>query len=239
MEHEHSRHAIRTRLSAAPRTNYLRDWIYGGIDGAVTTFAVVAGVAGAKLSASIVVILGVANLIADGFSMAAGNYSGTLSEAEDVRRLRRVEERHIRLEPEGEREEIREIYRQKGFEGELLEEIVTVITADRDRWVTTMLTEEYGLPLFVRSPWKAGLTTFAAFVVCGTVPLLPYFWGSTDALAASAVLTGLTFFVIGAARSRWSVQHWARCGTETLVIGGAAASLSYLIGWALRHWVDS
>ncbi|MCA8959256.1 MAG: VIT1/CCC1 transporter family protein [Planctomycetes bacterium] len=235
MEHDHSRLAIRARLSAVPQTNYLRDWIYGGIDGAVTTFAVVAGAAGAEFPPIVVVVLGLANLIADGFSMAAGNYSGTRSEVEDVRRIRAIEERHIDLEPDGEREEIREIFRLKGFEGHVLDEIVSVITSDRERWVTTMLTDEYGLPAAVRNPWKAGLATFVAFAICGTVPLVPYLGGYSDALTVSAILTGVTFFGIGAVRSRWSLDAWWRCGLETLFIGGAAAALSYGVGRVLGH----
>ena len=88
LEHDHSPQAIRARLAKGTRPNYLRDWVYGGIDGAVTTFAIVAGVAGAQLSTKIVVILGMANLLADGFSMAASNYSGTKTEVDDLERLR-------------------------------------------------------------------------------------------------------------------------------------------------------
>ena len=73
LEHSHTEQAIRARLARGPRSNYLRDWIYGGIDGAVTTFAIVAGVAGADLSAAVVLVLGFANLLADGFAMAASN----------------------------------------------------------------------------------------------------------------------------------------------------------------------
>ena len=101
MEHDHSPEAISRRLAGSPRQNYLRDWVYGGIDGAVTTFAVVAGVVGAGLSARTVLILGAANLLADGFSMAASNYSGTKTEKDDKDRLRAVEERHIDLDPGG------------------------------------------------------------------------------------------------------------------------------------------
>src|SRR5215510_10108108 len=109
MEHEHSTEAIHERLSQGPRHNYLRDWIYGGIDGSVTTFAVVSGVAGAQLSPWIILVMGFANLFADGFSMAASNFLGTRAEHEDLRRLEAVENRHVELEPEGEREEVRQI----------------------------------------------------------------------------------------------------------------------------------
>ncbi|HEX6625128.1 MAG TPA: VIT1/CCC1 transporter family protein, partial [Pyrinomonadaceae bacterium] len=104
-EHGHSREDIRERLAAGPRHNYLRDWIYGGIDGAVTTFAVVTGVVGADLSPSIILVMGFANLAADGFSMAASNYLGTKAEQEDFKHLEAVERRHIETVPEGEREE--------------------------------------------------------------------------------------------------------------------------------------
>src|SRR4029453_19269916 len=145
MEHDHSSEAIEKRLAAGPRQNYLRDWIYGGIDGAVTTLAVVTGVAGAQLSSWIILALGFANLFADGFSMAASNYLGTKSEQDDWRRLHAIENRHIDLAPEGEREEVRQIFERKGFEGEELRRIVELITADRERWVQTMLMDEYGL----------------------------------------------------------------------------------------------
>ena len=106
MEHEHSAQAIARRLSRAPAVSYLRDWVYGGIDGAVTTFAIVAGMVGAELSNRVVLILGIANLVADGFSMAASNYSGTKTEHEEQAQLRAIEERHIDVVPDGEREEI-------------------------------------------------------------------------------------------------------------------------------------
>jgi vacuolar iron transporter family protein len=115
LEHGHSREEIRQRLSADPIQSYLRDWVYGGIDGAVTTFAVAAGVAGASLSPQIVLILGFANLLADGFSMAVANYSGTQTEREQYERLIAIEHKHIAAVPDGEREEIRQIFAKKGF----------------------------------------------------------------------------------------------------------------------------
>src|SRR5688572_10784944 len=114
LEHAHSRDEIRRRLSARPKESYLRDWVYGGIDGAVTTFAVAAGVAGANLPSKVVLILGFANLLADGFSMAVANYSGTKTEREQYERLAAIERKHIAVDPDGEREEIRQIFGKKG-----------------------------------------------------------------------------------------------------------------------------
>jgi VIT1/CCC1 family predicted Fe2+/Mn2+ transporter len=235
MEHEHSIQAIQERLAAGPKHNYLRDWIYGGIDGSVTTFAVVSGVAGAQLSPWIILALGFANLFADGFSMAASNFLGTKAEHEDWHRLEEIENRHIELEPEGEREEVRQIFQLKGFEGEDLQRMVELVTANRKRWVRTMLTEEYGLPREVRSPWIAAFSTFTAFLVCGLVPLLPYLAAVRHSLEVSLIMTGIVFFAIGSAKSKWSTTSWWRSGLTTLLVGAIAAALAYVTGVLLKN----
>jgi VIT1/CCC1 family predicted Fe2+/Mn2+ transporter len=235
MEHEHTIEAIAERLSAGPKQNYLRDWIYGGIDGSVTTFAVVSGVVGAHLSPAVIVIMGFANLFADGFSMAASNFLGTKAEHDDIRRLAAIEHRHIELTPDGEREEVRQIFAAKGFTGSDLERVVALITSDRERWVRTMLTEEYGLPLQARSPWMAALTTFSAFALCGLVPLIPFLLGMGGALAVSISLTGLVFLVIGSIKSRWSTVSWWRSGLSTFLVGAIAATLAYVAGVFLKN----
>lgn len=241
--HEHTTEAIRARLEAGPQARYLRDWIYGGIDGAITTFAIVSGVVGANLSTSIILVLGAANIVADGFSMAASNYTGTKSEREEYDRLRAHEEHQIVHDTEGETQEIREIYRAKGFSGDDLERAVEIITEDKDRWVSTMLTEEYGLPLSERSPVRAAAGTFLAFLLCGLVPLIPFiivpaYLERGEAFVWSVLLTGVTFFAIGSVKSRWSVISWWRSGAETLVIGLAAATIAYIIGFWLRSLVQ-
>jgi vacuolar iron transporter family protein len=233
LEHDHTAAAIAERISSVNH-NYVRDWIYGGVDGAVTTFAVVSGVAGAELSVSIVLILGFANLAADGFSMAASNFLGTRAEQDDYRRIEAIEYRHIELEPEGEREEVRQIYRDKGFEGEELEKAVELITSDKDRWVKAMLSEEYGLPSEIRSPWKAAFSTFSAFVICGLVPLVPYVIGIGNSFLVACIATGITFFLIGSFKSKWSTASWYRSGFETLFVGALAAGLAYGVGVLLK-----
>ena len=142
-EAEHSPDAISRRLANKPVHGYLGDAVLGAIDGCVTTFAIVAGAVGAGFSGGVVVILGFANLIADGFSMAASNYLGTKSERERIDNIRLAEDRQIEVLPEGEREEIRQIFVRKGFTGEVLEKIVATITANRPLWVETMVREEF------------------------------------------------------------------------------------------------
>jgi VIT1/CCC1 family predicted Fe2+/Mn2+ transporter len=235
LEHIHTRDAIRERLAHVAGGIYLRDFIYGGIDGTITTFAIVAGVVGARMPGGVVLVLGLANLIADGFAMGAGNYSGTKAELDDYERLLAIERKHIAVEPGGEREEIRQIFAGKGFDGAELERIVDVITSDEERWAKTMAVEEYGLSPAVKSPVRAALSTSAAFVLCGLVPLVSYLAGYS--LTACVVATGLVFFGIGAAKSRWSLAGWVRSGLEMLVIGMSAAGLSFGIGFALQALV--
>src|SRR6185437_5620417 len=235
MEHEHSVEEIKKRLAAGPAHNYLRDWIYGGIDGAVTTFAVVSGVAGAQLASWIILALGFANLFADGFSMAASNFLGTKAEQDDFKRLEIIENCHIELAPEGEREEVRQIFQSKGFAGQDLERIVELVTSDRDRWVQTMLTEEYGLPHEIRSSWIAAISTFSAFLICGLVPLLPFLFRVSHAFEVSVIMTAIVFIAIGSAKSRWSTASWWRSGLMTLLVGAVAAALAYAAGVILKR----
>ena len=232
LEHSHTRQAIKERLARGPHTNYLRDWIYGGIDGAVTTFAIVAGVAGADLAATVVLVLGFANLMADGLAMAASNYSGTKAERDDYVRVLGIERKHIAIVPDGEREEIRQIFAAKGFAGEDLERIVTVISSNPRLWAETMAAEEYGLSSVPRSAIVAGLSTFAAFIICGLVPLVSYLFAG--GLAASACAAAATFFGVGAIKSRWSPAPWWRSGLETLFIGMSAAAVAFAVGFGLK-----
>lgn len=233
MEHGHSSTEIRDRLKAKKTPNYLSDFIYGGVDGTITTFALVAGIEGAVLSKNFTLILGFANLLADGFSMAASNYSGTKADLDNLERLREIENRHIALVPDGEREEVRQILEQKGIAKDKLGPLVEAITANRETWVNYMITEEYGVSTADKQPIHAGSATFLAFVVCGIVPLVPYLLGAPDAFLFSSVATALTFFIIGAMKSRYSIIRWWWSGLETLMIGSLAALIAYSVG----HWI--
>lgn len=233
-DHAHDTASIRARLAETAKPSYLRDWVYGGIDGAVTTFAVVAGVIGADLSIGVILALGCANLLADGFSMAAANFSGTRSEHQERERLGAIERRHIATNPDGERREVREIFHGKGFTGKNLDDIVDVISANETLWVDVMLAEEYGQPAALRDPIKAASVTFAAFLLAGATPLAPFVLGAPSAGLWAIVCTCCVFFSVGALKSRWSLTHWVWSGAETLLIGGTAAAVAYGVGTLFR-----
>ena len=235
-DHDHSPYAIQKRFNEGPQALYLREWVYGGIDGVITTFAIVAGVVGASLSPVIVLILGLANLIADGFSMAAGSYSSTKADNDNYWRLRAREENHIENFYEGEIEETRQILKMKGFDGHELDEMVAAISKDHDTWIEWMMQEEYGLSRSTSSPMKAAFNTFLAFSVCGSAPIIPFVFGWNDSMIYAVILSAITFFSIGSLKSMWSVKPWWREGCETVIIGMFAAFLAYAIGYALKSY---
>jgi len=240
LEREHTPDAISKRLADATQHSYLGDFVLGAVDGTVTTFAVVSGAAGAGFAGAVAVVLGLANVLADGFSMAVGNYLKASSDRQLVERARQIEQSHIEKIPEGEREEIRQIYAAKGFSGAQLEHIVEVITNNPQQWVDTMVTEEWGLQLETPSPWRTAIITFVAFVGAGLAPLVPLMFaallGPTGAFVLSAGVTAITFFLIGLVKGRFVGRPMLSSGLETLATGGAAAALAFGAGAALRGY---
>lgn len=234
---DHHPAAVRDRLATPVKASTLPDAVLGGIDGCVTTFAVVSGAFGAGFSPQVALVLGFANLLADGFSMAVSNYEAGQAQLAQIASVERSEREHIALVPEGEREEVRQLYRAKGFEGELLEQVVEVLCRDPDVWVATMLQEEHGLSAVGLSPLRAALTTFVAFLAVGILPLLPYAvpgLGTTTQFLASLGLAGAVFLGIGMLKSAvYGLPAW-RSGLRTLLMGTAAAGLAYATGY-LAH----
>lgn len=219
--------------------NYLREFVYGGIDGAVTTFAVVAGAVGANLDASIIIILGFANLLADGFSMSVGAYLSSKSEKENYNKHKNIEYWEVDNIPEKERQEIVEIYTAKGFEGELLEKVVDVIVSDRDRWVNEMMKDELNMIKETKSPFKIGLATLISFIFIGFIPLMVYvydFFNETviDLFFWTSLFTGVAFIVIGWLKSYVNQTNVFKSVLETLALGFVAASVAYFVGGFLE-----
>lgn len=220
--------------------SYLPEFIYGGIDGSVTTFAIVAGVTGASLSPTIVLILGFANLFADGFSMAVGNYLSSKSKKEYADKIRKSEEQSVLHIPEEEEEEIRQIFRDKGFTGKPLEDAVEIITSNQEIWIDTMMKDEFGIFEDDTSPIKNALVTFVSFNLVGFIPLLAYVLSyfftslSENVFTLSIMLTSVAFFIVGSVKATIVDKKWFLSGIETLLIGGVAAVIAYVVGYVLR-----
>ncbi len=223
--------------------DYVAEFVYGGIDGAITTFAVVAGASGANLNLSVIIILGVANLLADGFSMSVGNYFSTKAEQDNYEKHKAIEYWEIEHLREKEIEEIREIYTKKGFKGELLEQVVNTIIADKDVWVDTMMKEELEMVKDDKTPISTATVTFIAFVLIGLIPLLSYLsaWlfdlEKTHLFLYSCILTGVGLAIVGYFKSLVTEKNKFMSITETLVLGGIAAALSYVVGAVLEKMV--
>jgi len=234
---EHQAGNISHRLDQADRRRPVADAVLGGIDGCVTTFAIVSGSVGAGLPGSAALILGIANLIADGFSMAVSNYEAVKADVDYHDHLEQMERMHIDLIPAGETEEIRQIFARKGFDGVTLKNIVETITDDRELWVSTMLQEEHGVAELLRTPIRSALTTFFSFLVAGSIPLIPFFFsaGLQARFLASALLAAAVFFCIGMAKSLVINKPLLRSGLATLITGCAAAGLAFLTGYLLRE----
>jgi VIT1/CCC1 family predicted Fe2+/Mn2+ transporter len=222
---------------------FIKSIIYGGLDGIITTFAVVAGVAGASLQPAIVLILGFANLIADGISMAIGDYLSTRAEQEYEASERKREEWEVDNYPEGEMTEMVELYESKGLSKTDAEEIVAIISKNRKAWVDIMMVEELGIVSSDESPLKNALATFLSFALFGFIPLLTYVLGNFIPLLRArsflfaSLLTGMTLFVLGALKTALTTRSWLRSGLEMLLVGGAAAAAAYGIGYVLSRIV--
>ena len=224
----------------------IEDFVYGGTDGAITTFAVVSGAFGASLSISVILILGFANLFADGFSMSIGNYLSRRTNKEYIEKERRKEEWSIDNLAKEEKEEIREIYKNKGLEGDLLDDIVKVITSKRKVWIDTMMREELGLVDDKKEPKDTALTTFIAFNLLGLIPLSPFviihiigisIISSNYAFILSSIFTAISFFLIGIIKGRIVKKSLIKSGLHTLGIGGIASIVAYTIGYILSIYI--
>jgi VIT1/CCC1 family predicted Fe2+/Mn2+ transporter len=221
-------------------SQYLGEVVYGGLDGIITTFAVVSGVAGAQLGTPVILILGLANLLADGFSMATGAYLSAKSEQEYYRKEWEREAWEVEHFPEGERAELFEIYRQRGFTDDEAQQMVKIQSSEPERWVKAMMLDELGMLEDEGNPLTNGLVTFGSFVIAGAVPLLIYLLGLVFQIPAqldfpiSIVLSGMALFGLGAAKVLVTKLNPLRSGFEMLVVGGLAALVAYAVGALLK-----
>lgn len=221
-------------------SQYLGEMVYGGLDGIITTFAVVSGVAGAQLDASVILILGLANVFADGFSMATGAFLSVRSKQEYYQREHQRETWEVENFPEGERTELFEIYRQQGYNEDEAGQMAAIKSSNKVRWVEAMMVEELGMLKDDSNPLLNALATFVSFIVSGVVPLLVYLIGLAvpiqprTGFLVSFGLSGAALFGLGAAKVLVTERNALRSGLEMLFVGGLAAGVAYAVGAMLR-----
>ena len=215
---------------------YIKSTIYGGLDGIITTFAVVAGVAGASLSSGIVLILGLANLLADGLSMAIGDYLSTQAELEYAESNKEKERESIRIKPDSVQEEIERHYLDKGIGRDDARLLSNTLARYDDVWLDTVMLEKYGVVEERESPIMNAIVTFVSFCIFGFMPLVAYVIAvfipviSAHSFMIACSLTGLTLFLLGIQKVRFTKTFWLKAGLEMTLIGGVAALVAYGIG---------
>ncbi|HEV3123747.1 MAG TPA: VIT1/CCC1 transporter family protein [Candidatus Dormibacteraeota bacterium] len=224
--------ARRTRAGRAHLGDFLRDLIFGLNDGLVSNFSLIAGVSGANTSHGIVLLAGVAGVIAGAASMAAGAYLSNKSKRELMEEELRREAEEIEYAPEEERDELRRIYRLKGFEEDEVAILVNRITADKQRWLDVLITEELGLsPHPGPPPLADALFAGGGFAAGAIVPVIPFiFAGGTGSLIAAGVLSLFGLFAVGATKTLVTRRSPLRSGAEMVAVGVSAAVVTNLVG---------
>jgi len=224
---------IHNKIDPHSHSSRLSELILGGQDGLVNTLGVILGVAAATNDPRIVLAAGMAATFAESVSMGAVAYTSTLAENDLYKSEKEREYRHIRLVPELEVEEIRKVYATKGFEGEMLDKIVEVITSNPDVWVEVMMSEEHQLtrPDLQGGAVKSALVVGLAAIVGSLIPLAPFFVIPVGmSMVVSIIVAALTLFAVGAYKARLTVGNPGKSGLEMAIIGTLSALVGYAVG---------
>lgn len=218
---------------------YLKSIIYGGLDGTITTFAVVAGVAGASLSSGVLLILGFANLIGDGISMAIGDYLSTKAENDYHKSERKKEEIEVKNYPQHEKKELVEIYMKKGLLRNDAVQLVRLTSKNKKVLIDTLMEEELNISKREETPLNNAFVTFFSFLLFGLIPLISYLIHFLfpdlirNTLLITILLTAISLFLLGAFKVKITGKNWLKSGIETLIIGGLAAGAAYIVGYLM------
>jgi VIT1/CCC1 family predicted Fe2+/Mn2+ transporter len=217
----------------------LRATVFGVNDGLVSNFSLVMGVAGGTTNNSIVLLAGIAGLVAGAFSMASGEWISIRSQRELYENELRIEQEELRAFPEEERNELEMIYRAKGISAEDARALVDTIMNRNDVALDTLAREELGLdPSTLGSPWVAAFSSFAAFALGAALPVIPFLFGSgTAPTLIAAVLSVVALFGVGAATSIFTGRHAGRAGLRMALIGSVVAAVTFFVGKAVGQSV--
>lgn len=227
------------RFNFRMNSDYVKSMVYGGLDGIITTFAVVSGVTGGALDFQIVIVLGFSNLLADGLSMAVGDYLSSKSENEFITKEIEQHQSNFNYDFQSELNDFKEYYINKGLTetdasliSETLAKYPKVIEQERINMI-------FGTAETEAHPINNALVTFFSFILYGFIPLIAYVFASSstflmeNTFIVAGILTGLTLFILGAIKSKLTLTNWVRSGMEMLLVGGATAFIAYMIGFIL------
>jgi len=221
---------------------YIRSVVYGGTDGIITIFAVVAGVSGASLSSGVLLILGVATLFADALSMSVSDYLSSLADEERQHSLRRKYIKEYDSNPLIVQNDLRRIFRNKGFSEDEIETLTKLISNNKDMSIDLLLldsqSEDEGYPHI------SAIYTFGSFVFFGLIPLiiditLLYLSDSvpsTFSFWTGTALTLCTLFILGAIKAKLTSKSTIFSGVQMVSIGGAAALVAYLLAYLMANF---
>jgi VIT1/CCC1 family predicted Fe2+/Mn2+ transporter len=215
--------------------DWLRDVVFGLNDGVVTTLVFILAVG--SVAASKIVLVGIGEVVAGGVSMTLGGFLSSRTEREILAQRVLTEREEIRSEPDEERAELRAIYAAKGLEGDLLDQVVTDLTANEQRWLDAMMRDEHGITeTHQQSAIARGLGIGGAFVAGGLVPILPYAVHLQGAKWVAIGLTGLVALGLGAVKSRYTPQGAIRGALEFVAIVAAGTIVGAGIGTLLQRF---
>jgi VIT1/CCC1 family predicted Fe2+/Mn2+ transporter len=216
-----------------PKGRFIREVMFGMNDGLVSTIGFVAGATGALMQTRLVLLAGVASVVAGALSMGIGAYLASKAQRDFFESEKARERREIEEVPEIERNEIREIFAKLGFQKDEVEVIVRRVTSDKDLWVRFMMREELGiLEESFDNPVTVGMLMAGAFVVGGVAPLLPYMMVENVlmALNVAVAVSLVALFIIGVGKTVLTKQPWLRSGSEVMLLGSLAAGIGFVIG---------
>jgi len=228
---------------------FLKPIIFGGLDGILTSFAIVAGAAGGGLSPTVVLILGFSNIFADAMSMGVGEFLSSKATNEWILSERRREEWEMENYPEGEIREMIEIYMKRGMSKEDATSVIETMAKYKDFFVDTMMQQELELQVpeedHIQESMREGLIMFLSFSGFGAMPLLGYViipvllpdMDESHLFTAACLVTGLVLFFLGSVKSKFTNSHWSWSGMETLMLGGACATVAFTIGYYVNKVV--
>jgi VIT1/CCC1 family predicted Fe2+/Mn2+ transporter len=223
----------RERHGVNAQSGTLRAAVFGVNDGLVSNLSLVMGIAGAQSDSKLVLLAGVAGLLAGAFSMAAGEYVSMRAQREVFENQISVEQHELAVLPDEERDELQKIYEEKGLTPENAAQITDVVMSDSKLALETHVREELGLnPDELGSPWGAALSSFLAFVGGAVIPVIPYLLtNGQTAFMASIAASAAGLIAVGVILSFVTKKNWLLSGLRMLFIGGLAAAVTYFVGY--------